>query len=84
MVNGLMTLWVKDQKNVRRDKLLNSVNYCSKLLLFGEYSIIRESNALAIPYPLFGGELRFKTDGRGAAYPAGMAGYGEAAMGPRD
>ena len=33
--------------------------YCSKVLLFGEYSVIRNSMALAIPYPLFDGELKF-------------------------
>ena len=32
----------------------------SKILLFGEYSIIRGSDALCIPYPLFEGVLDFK------------------------
>lgn len=33
--------------------------YYSKVLLFGEYSVIRHSMALAIPYPLFEGRLKF-------------------------
>ena len=41
--------------------MLNSKRFFSKLLLFGEYSIIKEGNALAVPYPLFEGHLRFKT-----------------------
>lgn len=41
--------------------MLSSKSFCSKLLLFGEYSIIKEGNALAIPYPLFEGKLKFKT-----------------------
>lgn len=34
----------------------------SKVLLFGEYSIIKESMALSIPYDVFGGSLDFKSD----------------------
>ena len=34
--------------------------FYSKILLFGEYSIIKSSNALAMPYKLFEGELKFK------------------------
>lgn len=41
--------------------MLNSKRFFSKLLLFGEYSIIKKGNALAVPYPLFEGHLRFKT-----------------------
>ena len=48
--------------------MLNSRKFCSKLLLFGEYSIIRESNALAIPYPLFEGGLRFQVDKQNKEY----------------
>ena len=33
--------------------------YCSKILLFGEYSVIQNSMALAIPYNLFEGSLMF-------------------------
>ena len=33
--------------------------YHSKILLFGEYSIIFNSEALTIPYQLFSGELVF-------------------------
>ncbi len=34
----------------------------SKVLLFGEYSIIKDSMALSIPYGKFGGSLDFKND----------------------
>lgn len=33
----------------------------SKVLLFGEYSVIKHSNALAMSYPLFDGRLMFKS-----------------------
>ncbi len=33
--------------------------FYSKLLLFGEYSVIKDSMALAMPYPAFKGRLRF-------------------------
>jgi len=48
--------------------LLSYRKFCSKLLLFGEYSIIRESNALAIPYPLFEGGLCFQVDNQNKEY----------------
>ncbi len=35
------------------------MRYSSKLLLFGEHTINRGSNALAIPYPAFGGEWAY-------------------------
>ncbi|MGB0452835.1 MAG: mevalonate kinase family protein [Bacteriovoracaceae bacterium] len=35
------------------------MSYPSKILLFGEYSIILNSNALSIPYPYFEGKLKF-------------------------
>ena len=38
-----------------------TVSPWSQLLLFGEYSIIKQGNALAVPYPLFEGQLKFKT-----------------------
>ena len=38
--------------------------FFSKILLFGEYSIIRNSMALAIPFPLFEGTLRFREKGK--------------------
>ena len=41
--------------------MLNTKRFHSKLLLFGEYSIIKQGNALAVPYPLFEGQLKFKT-----------------------
>ena len=34
-------------------------SFYSKVLLFGEYSVIKDSMALAIPYPLFEGKLVF-------------------------
>lgn len=37
-----------------------SKSFYSKILLFGEYSVIKDSWALAIPYPLFEGRLIFK------------------------
>lgn len=39
--------------------MLNSKSFSAKILLFGEYSVIRKSNALAIPYSLFDGQLLF-------------------------
>ncbi|HEY3388623.1 MAG TPA: hypothetical protein VGK38_03565 [Prolixibacteraceae bacterium] len=35
------------------------MNYAAKILLFGEYGIILNSMALAIPYPRFWGQFRF-------------------------
>ncbi|OFZ37318.1 MAG: hypothetical protein A2504_01245 [Bdellovibrionales bacterium RIFOXYD12_FULL_39_22] len=35
--------------------------FFSKILLFGEYSIIKDSMALATPYALFDGHLKFKS-----------------------
>lgn len=37
-------------------------SFCSKLFLFGEYSIIKNSMALSIPYTLFEGRLTFRRD----------------------
>lgn len=37
----------------------NNRAFYSKILLFGEYSIIKDSMALATPYPLFEGKLLF-------------------------
>ncbi len=47
-------------------KSMTEVNrsFYSKVLLFGEYSIIKDSMALATPYPLFEGKLTFYTDGK--------------------
>ncbi|TNE96590.1 MAG: mevalonate kinase [Deltaproteobacteria bacterium] len=39
-----------------------SRSFNSKLLLFGEYSVIKNSMALSIPYPLFDGALSFRKD----------------------
>ena len=41
---------------------MSNRTYPSKILLFGEYSIIQGSKALCIPYPLFDGALKFKRD----------------------
>ena len=35
------------------------MKFYSKILLFGEYSVLYNSNALAIPFPKFYGELKF-------------------------
>ena len=35
------------------------MRFYSKILLFGEYSVLYNSNALAIPFPKFYGELKF-------------------------
>lgn len=36
--------------------------FYSKIILFGEYSVIQNSKALLIPYPLFEGKLTFRRD----------------------
>ena len=54
---GLMIVLDKDRLSIMSKKIFNS-----KVLLFGEYSIIKESMALSIPYDVFGGELGFKSD----------------------
>lgn len=48
---------------------LTNKSYASKLLLFGEYSVIQQSNALAMPYHLFEGKLSFTRDGKGQRDP---------------
>ena len=40
----------------------NDKKFYSKIILFGEYSIIQNSMALLIPYPLFEGKLTFRRD----------------------
>jgi mevalonate kinase len=40
-------------------------SFSSKILLFGEYSVIKHSNALALPYSLFQGRLTFPTQNKG-------------------
>lgn len=40
----------------------NSKKFFSKIILFGEYSVIQNSNALLIPYSLFEGQLTFRKD----------------------
>lgn len=42
--------------------MITSKSFFSKILLFGEYSVIRNSMALSIPYPLFEGKLTFRKD----------------------
>ena len=37
---------------------MSSSIYSSKILLFGEYSIILNSFGFAIPYPLYNGRLK--------------------------
>lgn len=54
-----------------------SRTFSSKVLLFGEYSVIKNSNALAMPYPLFEGKLGFDKNNKGARDPelAALASY---------
>ena len=42
--------------------MLVTKSFCAKILLFGEYSVIRNSMALAIPYDLFDGKLTFPSE----------------------
>ncbi|MCF8058519.1 MAG: mevalonate kinase [Bacteriovoracaceae bacterium] len=44
-------------------------SFASKVLLFGEYSVIQNSNALATPYPLFEGKLAFEKQNKGQRDP---------------
>jgi len=48
---------------------MKTSTFSSKILLFGEYSVIQHSNALLIPYRLFDGTLMFKTANDGARDP---------------
>ncbi|MBL7818562.1 MAG: hypothetical protein JNL70_26420 [Saprospiraceae bacterium] len=41
---------------------MSDKNYPSKLLLFGEYSVIRGSQALAVPYSAYGGHWSYSED----------------------
>ena len=41
---------------------LNDKKFYSKIILFGEYSVIQNSMALLIPYSLFEGKLTFRRD----------------------
>lgn len=52
----------------------NSFN--AKILLFGEYSIIRSSKALAMPYSLFEGKLTFPVD-QNAGVDAELAAFSQ-------
>jgi mevalonate kinase len=47
----------------------NKASFCSKILLFGEYSVINNSQGLSIPYPLFEGNLAFRRDNTVAIDP---------------
>lgn len=51
------------------------IQYSSKLLLFGEHTINRGSNALAIPYPAFGGEWKYSKDTHLQQNLSGFADY---------
>jgi mevalonate kinase len=44
-------------------------SFASKVLLFGEYSVIQNSHALAMPYPLFEGKLAFDKTNKGQRDP---------------
>lgn len=54
-----------------------SRSFSSKVLLFGEYSVIKNSNALAMPYSLFEGKLGFDKNNKGGRDPelAALASY---------
>lgn len=41
---------------------MKNKSFSSKVLLFGEYSVIKSSMALTIPFPLFEGSLRFSSN----------------------
>ena len=47
---------------------MESPQFYSKMLLFGEYSILHGSQALAVPFSKFSGKLRFNTSQRTAAF----------------
>lgn len=59
MVFGSMIRWEKDQKKSGSLMQTEFKKFYSKVLLFGEYSVIKHSMALSIPYPLFEGQLSF-------------------------
>src|SRR6056297_1780116 len=40
--------------------------FTSKLLLFGEYGLLHGADALAVPFPKFGGSLKFATEEKDA------------------
>ncbi len=42
----------------------NEISFCSKILLFGEYSIINGGMGIALPFPLFDGKLTFPSPGQ--------------------
>lgn len=44
-------------------------NFYSKVLLFGEYSVIQDSMGLCIPYSLFDGKLSFRKDNQAIIDP---------------
>jgi mevalonate kinase len=48
--------------------LLNSESYYSKLMLFGEFSVILGSRAITVPYGHFKGELSFISDDKYTDY----------------
>lgn len=48
---------------------MSNKSFYSKILLFGEYSVIMQSMALSIPYPLFEGHLTFSRDKRDSRDP---------------
>jgi mevalonate kinase len=48
---------------------MTSKSFSSKIILFGEYSMIQHSNALLIPYSLFEGKLMFRTSNDGSRDP---------------
>jgi mevalonate kinase len=49
--------------------MTSTKSFYSKILLFGEYSVIKNSMALSIPYSLFEGKLTFRRDNSGVIDP---------------
>ncbi|MFZ2898270.1 MAG: mevalonate kinase [Saprospiraceae bacterium] len=54
---------------------LSARNYPSKVLLFGEYVIIRGARALAVPYPDFSGRWAWAAADKPSPELAGLLGY---------
>lgn len=54
--------YLLETKLMNDSDLISEKVFYSKILLFGEYSIIQNSMALSIPYTLFEGRLTFRSD----------------------
>lgn len=58
-----MTEWAKALLNLKLDRM-DKVG--SKVLIFGEYSVLHNSMALTLPYDKFSGQLSYPTDSKNA------------------